>query len=144
MPLVGAPRPAAVCGFRVAELWWPFAEPVLLAADQDPLVKAIQGEGLALVGLAAGLAGNRTLDRNRAPTPAGDFRLDFRVDPQRKDLGDMLTAARAAGVSVPLGGLAVEMAGPMRARDGGALEDSALLLVVQALAGRRDETWSPR
>ena len=112
-------------------------------------MEVIHGAGLALVGLAAGLAGkrnldcNRTLDRNGASVPAGDFRPGSRVDLHHKDLGNMLTAARAARVSLPPGGLAAELTGPLRARAGGSLDHSALLLAVQALAGREDETWSP-
>lgn len=90
----------------------------------------------ALDVLAGGLAGNRILDRKRASMLAGDFTPGFRVDLHHKDLGNLLATARAAGVSLPLGGLVAELMAALRARGGGSLDHSALLLLVQAMSGR--------
>ncbi|MDA8298028.1 MAG: 2-hydroxy-3-oxopropionate reductase [Actinomycetota bacterium] len=90
----------------------------------------------ALDVLAGGLAGNRILDRKRASMLAGDFKPGFRVDLHHKDLGNLLATAREAGVSLPLGGLVAELMAALRARGGGSLDHSALLLLVQAMSGR--------
>ncbi len=90
----------------------------------------------ALDVLAGGLAGNRILDRKRASMLAGDFTPGFRVDLHHKDLGNLLATAREVGVSLPLGGLVAELMAALRARGGGSLDHSALLLLVQAMSGR--------
>ncbi len=90
----------------------------------------------ALDVLAGGLAGNRILDRKRVSMLAGDFTPGFRVDLHHKDLGNLLATAREVGVSLPLGGLVAELMAALRARGGGSLDHSALLLLVQAMSGR--------
>ncbi len=90
----------------------------------------------ALDVLAGGLAGNWILDRKRASMLAGDFTPGFRVDLHHKDLGNLLATAREVGVSLPLGGLVAELMAALRARGGGSLDHSALLLLVQAMSGR--------
>ncbi len=106
------------------------AEAIVLLEACDVDVKA------ALDVLAGGLAGNKILDRKRASMLARDFRPGFRVDLHHKDLGIMLATAREAGVSLPLGGLVAQLMAALRARGGGSLDHSALLLLVEELAGR--------
>lgn len=88
--------------------------------------------------LAGGLAGNRVLDRKRAAMLERDFRPGFRVDLHHKDLGNLLATSRQVGVALPLGGLLAELMAALRARGGGSLDHSALLLLVEDLAGRGD------
>jgi 2-hydroxy-3-oxopropionate reductase len=106
------------------------AEAIVLLEACDVDVKA------ALDVLAGGLAGNKILDRKRASMLARDFRPGFRVDLHHKDLGNLLVTAREAGVPLPLGGLVAQLMAALRARGGGALDHSALVLLVEELAGR--------
>ncbi|GAA0798450.1 NAD(P)-dependent oxidoreductase [Spirilliplanes yamanashiensis] len=86
--------------------------------------------------LAGGLAGNRILDRKAAGMLARDFTPGFRVDLHHKDLGIVLAAARAAGVTIPLGALAAQLMGALRAQGHGGSDHTALLGQVDRLSGR--------
>ena len=86
--------------------------------------------------LAGGLAGNRILDRKAAGMIARSFTPGFRVDLHHKDLGIVTSAAREAGVAIPLGALVAQLMGALRAGGHGALDHSALLLLVEQLSGR--------
>ncbi|WP_228004997.1 NAD(P)-dependent oxidoreductase [Amycolatopsis sp. YIM 10] len=85
--------------------------------------------------LAGGLAGNRILDRKAAGMIAGDYTPGFRVDLHHKDLGIVTSAAREAGVAIPLGALTAQLMGALRARGHGSLDHSALRLLVEELSG---------
>ena len=87
--------------------------------------------------LAGGLAGNRILDRKAAGMIAREFTPGFRVDLHHKDLGIVTSAAREAGVAIPLGALVAQLMGALRAEGHGSLDHSALLLLVEQLSGRR-------
>jgi 2-hydroxy-3-oxopropionate reductase len=97
----------------------------------------------AIAVLAGGLAGNRILDRKAAGMLARDFRPGFRVDLHHKDMGIVLEAARAAGVTVPVGALVGQLFGALRARGDGGLDHTALLRLVEQLSGRPDEIGAP-
>ncbi|HEX3426601.1 MAG TPA: 2-hydroxy-3-oxopropionate reductase [Acidimicrobiales bacterium] len=92
--------------------------------------------------LAGGLAGNRILDRKSRGMLARDFTPGFRVDLHHKDMGIVLDAARAAGVTVPTGALVGQLFGALRARGDGALDHTALLRLIESLSGR-DEVSAP-
>ncbi|MDI5975615.1 NAD(P)-dependent oxidoreductase [Amycolatopsis magusensis] len=85
--------------------------------------------------LAGGLAGNRILDRKAAGMIAGDYTPGFRVDLHHKDLGIVTSAAREAGVAIPLGAVVAQLMGALRARGHGSLDHSALRLLVEELSG---------
>jgi 2-hydroxy-3-oxopropionate reductase len=87
--------------------------------------------------LAGGLAGNRILDRKAAGMIARQFTPGFRVDLHHKDLGIVTSAAREAGVALPVGALVAQLMGALRAEGHGSLDHSALLLLVEQLSGRR-------
>jgi 2-hydroxy-3-oxopropionate reductase len=87
--------------------------------------------------LAGGLAGNRILDRKAAGMIARQFTPGFRVDLHHKDLGIVTSAAREAGVAIPVGALVAQLMGALRAEGHGSLDHSALLLLVEQLSGRR-------
>ncbi len=80
--------------------------------------------------LAGGLAGNRILDRKAAGMIARQFAPGFRVDLHHKDLGIVTSAAREAGVAIPLGAVVAQLMGALRAGGHGSLDHSALLLLV--------------
>ncbi len=88
--------------------------------------------------LAGGLAGNRILDRKAAGMIARQFAPGFRVDLHHKDLGIVTSAAREAGVAIPLGAVVAQLMGALRAGGHGSLDHSALLLLVEQLSGRSD------
>jgi 2-hydroxy-3-oxopropionate reductase len=92
--------------------------------------------GPAIEVLSGGLAGNRILDRKSGGMLARDFRPGFRVDLHHKDMGIVLDAARAAGVTVPVASLVGQLFGAVRARGDGDLDHTALLRLVEALSGR--------
>lgn len=86
--------------------------------------------------LAGGLAGNRILDRKATAMVAGEFTPGFRIDLHHKDLGIVTSAAREAGVAIPLGALTAQLVGATRALGHGDLDHSALMLLIQQLSGR--------
>jgi 2-hydroxy-3-oxopropionate reductase len=92
--------------------------------------------GAAVEVLAGGLAGNRILDRKGASMIARKFEPGFRVDLHHKDLGIVTSAAREAGVAIPLGALVAQLMGALRAQGPGSLDHTALLLGVEQLSGR--------
>lgn len=86
--------------------------------------------------LSGGLAGNRILDRKASGMLARSFAPGFGVDLHHKDLGIVLTAARDAGVAIPLGSAVAQLMGSLRQQGHGSLDHSALLLQVEQLSGR--------
>jgi 2-hydroxy-3-oxopropionate reductase len=86
--------------------------------------------------LAGGLAGNAILERKAAGMLAREFTPGFRIDLHHKDLGIVTSAAREAGVVIPLGALVAQLVGSLRAKGYGGLDHSALLKGVEQLSGR--------
>ena len=94
--------------------------------DLEPAVEVLSG----------GLAGSTVLDR-KAPTMLGrEFAPGFRIDLHHKDLGIALGTAREAGVPLPLGAVVAQLMAAARAQGHGDLDHSALLLLLEKLAGR--------
>ncbi|MGC9542096.1 2-hydroxy-3-oxopropionate reductase [Streptomyces sp. UG1] len=92
--------------------------------------------GSALTVLKGGLAGNQVMNVKGDGMLARTFTPGFRIDLHHKDLGIALDLARATGVAVPLTGAVSQLLTAARARGLGALDHSALLLVIEELAGR--------
>jgi 2-hydroxy-3-oxopropionate reductase len=92
----------------------------------------------AIAVLAGGLAGNRILDRKGASMLGRQFEPGFRIDLHHKDMGIVTDAARAKGVTIPLGALTAQLVGAVRAQGDGGLDHSALLKGVERLSGRAD------
>jgi len=86
--------------------------------------------------LAGGLAGNRILDNKGAAMLAREFAPGFRIDLHDKDMGIVTSAAREAGVVIPLGALVAQLMASARAQGDGRLDHSALLRGVERLSGR--------
>ncbi len=86
--------------------------------------------------LAGGLAGNAILDRKAAGMLKRDCTPGFRLELHHKDLGIVTDAARAAGVSIPLGAVVSQLVAAMVARGDGGLDHSGLLKLVEELSGR--------
>jgi 2-hydroxy-3-oxopropionate reductase len=86
--------------------------------------------------LGGGLAANRVMEMRRRNFLEHDFTPGFRVDLHHKDLNIALESGDAYGVPLPATSLVQQMLRTLRAQGHGALDHSALLLVVEALAAR--------
>ena len=92
--------------------------------------------GAATAVLAGGLAGSTVLNRKAGSMRARSFAPGFRIELHHKDLGIVTAAAREAGVAIPLGALVAQLMGSAKAQGQGALDHSALLLLVEQMSGR--------
>jgi len=90
----------------------------------------------ALTVLGGGLAGSKVLDQKGGAMLARRFQPGFRVELHHKDLGIVTTAAREAGVVIPLGAVVAQLMASLRANGDGGLDHSALLRGVLRLSGR--------
>lgn len=90
--------------------------------------------------LSGGLAGSAVLTRKADAMLNRSFAPGFRVDLHHKDLGIVTTAAREAGVTIPLGVVVAQLMGSLRAQGHGGLDHSALLRLVEQLSGRTPPT----
>jgi 2-hydroxy-3-oxopropionate reductase len=108
-----------------------------LVAESLTLLSA-QGVDLApaVEVLSGGLAGSAVLDRKAPAMLRHEFAPGFRIDLHHKDLGIALGSAREAGVPLPVGATVAQLVAAARAQGHGDLDHSALLLVLEQLAGR--------
>jgi 2-hydroxy-3-oxopropionate reductase len=90
----------------------------------------------ALTVLGGGLAGSKVLDQKGASMLSRSFQPGFRVELHHKDLGIVTTAAREAGVVVPLGAAVAQLMASLVACGDGSLDHAALLRGVLRLSGR--------
>jgi 2-hydroxy-3-oxopropionate reductase len=90
----------------------------------------------ALDVLGGGLAGSKVLDQKGGNMLDRSFQPGFRVELHHKDLGIVTTAAREAGVVVPLGAVVAQLMAALKANGDGGLDHSALLRGVLRLSGR--------
>ncbi|MFC4857665.1 NAD(P)-dependent oxidoreductase [Actinophytocola glycyrrhizae] len=104
----------------------------LLRAQDVDLASAVEV-------LSGGLAGSAVLDRKATPMLTHEFTPGFRVDLHHKDLGIALGSAREAGVPLPLGAAVAQLMAAARTQGHGDLDHSALLLVLEQLAGLRKD-----
>jgi 2-hydroxy-3-oxopropionate reductase len=86
--------------------------------------------------LGGGLAGSKVLDQKKSNMLGRTFDPGFRIDLHHKDMGIVTSAAREAGVVIPLGALAAQLMASARANGDGGLDHSALLRGVERLSGR--------
>ncbi len=90
----------------------------------------------ALEVLGGGLAGSKVLEQKKPNMLDRTFEPGFRIDLHHKDMGIVTSAAREAGVVIPLGALAAQLMASARANGDGGLDHSALLRGVERLSGR--------
>ena len=90
----------------------------------------------AVTVLGGGLAGSAVLNQKAAKMLGRSFEPGFRIDLHHKDLGIVTSAAREAGVTIPLGALVAQLMQSARAGGDGSLDHSALLRTVERLSGR--------
>lgn len=90
----------------------------------------------ALEVLGGGLAGSTVLNRKGEGMLAREFKPGFRLALHHKDMGIVTSAAREAGVTIPLGAVVAQLVAAMVARGDGALDHSGLLKLTAELSGR--------
>ncbi len=90
----------------------------------------------ALDVLGGGLAGSTVLAQKRANMLERSFQPGFRIDLHHKDMGIVTSAAREAGVVLPVGAIVAQLMASARANGDGGLDHSALLRGVERLAGK--------
>ncbi|TDC62995.1 2-hydroxy-3-oxopropionate reductase [Streptomyces hainanensis] len=90
--------------------------------------------GLTVLG--GGLAGSTVLDAKGRKMREREFAPGFRLELHHKDLGIVQSAAREAGLSIPLGGLVAQLVAAAVAQGDGTLDHSALLRQITRLNGR--------
>jgi 2-hydroxy-3-oxopropionate reductase len=90
----------------------------------------------AIAALAGGLAGSAVLDRRAPDMVQRNFEPGFRCNLHHKDLGILTSAARDAGVVIPLGAAAAQLMASLVAQGHGDLDNTALLRLVEQLSGR--------
>ncbi|WP_341358639.1 2-hydroxy-3-oxopropionate reductase [Georgenia sp. M64] len=88
--------------------------------------------------LGGGLAGSAVLDQKAQKMLDRSFEPGFRIELHHKDLGIVTSAAREAGVVIPLGAVVAQLMASARANGDGGLDHSGLLRVVERLSGRSD------
>lgn len=119
------------------------ANQLIVAANIQVLAEALvflEAYGVdteaALAVLGGGLAGSKVLEQKKPNMLARSFDPGFRIDLHHKDLGIVTSAAREAGVVLPLGAVVAQLMASARANGDGGLDHSALLRGVERLCGR--------
>lgn len=92
----------------------------------------------ALQVLGGGLAGSRVLDQKGQKILDREFGPGFRLALHNKDMGIVTSAAREAGVILPLGALVAQLVSSTVARGDGSLDHSGLFRGVQRLSGKSE------
>jgi len=119
------------------------ANQLIVAANIQVLAEAViflEAYGVdtkaALEVLGGGLAGSKVLEQKGQKMLDRSFDPGFRIELHHKDLGIVTSAAREAGVVIPVGAILAQlMASDKEVGDGG-LGHSALLRGVERLSGR--------
>ena len=119
------------------------ANQLIVAANIQVLAEAVvflEAHGVdmpaALEVLGGGLAGSKVLEQKRTNMLDRTFEPGFRIDLHHKDLGIVTSAAREAGVVVPLGAVVAQLMASARANGDGRRDHSALLRGVERLSGQ--------
>jgi 2-hydroxy-3-oxopropionate reductase len=122
------------------------ANQLVVAANIQALAEAVVFLGAygvdldaALEVLGGGLAGSAVLTQKRANMVNHSFEPGFRVALHHKDMGIVTSAAREAGVVLPLGALVAQLVASANACGDGGLDHSALLRGVERLSGQADK-----
>ena len=92
--------------------------------------------GAALEVLGGGLAGSAVLQQKKQNMLDQRFEPGFRIALHHKDMGIVTSAAREAGVVLPVGAVVAQLMASANAVGDGGLDHSGLLRGVQRLSGR--------
>lgn len=123
------------------------ANQLIVAANIQALSEAVvflEAYGVdadaAIKVLGGGLAGSAVLNQKAQKILDRDFAPGFRLALHNKDMGIVTSAAREAGVVLPLGALVAQLVTSTVASGDGALDHSGLFRGVQRLSGKVEET----
>lgn len=121
------------------------ANQLIVAANIQALSEAVvflEAYGVdlpaAIEVLGGGLAGSAVLNQKAEKILARDFAPGFRIDLHHKDMGIVTSAAREAGVPLPLGAAVAQLMAAARAQGDGELDHSGLFRTTARLAGKND------
>lgn len=119
------------------------ANQLIVAANIEVLAEAmvfLEAYGVdteaALEVLGGGLAGSKVLEQKKEKMLNRSFDPGFRIELHDKDLGIVTSAAREAGVVIPLGAVVAQLMASAKAVGDGGLDHSGLLRGVERLSGR--------
>ena len=125
------------------------ANQLIVAANIQALSEAVvflEAYGVdtdsAIKVLGGGLAGSAVLNQKAQKILDREFAPGFRLALHNKDMGIVTSAAREAGVVLPLGALVAQLVTSTVASGDGALDHSGLFRGVQRLSGKVDQTVS--
>ena len=90
----------------------------------------------ALQVLGGGLAGSKVLDQKGQKMLDRSFDPGFRLELHHKDMGIVTSAAREAGVAIPLGSAVAQLVASTVQQGNGGLDHSGLFTVVEQLSGK--------
>jgi len=90
---------------------------------------------LLLTALGGGLAGSKCLEQKKANYIAGTYNPGFKIDLHFKDLGLIMESAHALGVPLPATAVVQELFSAMRVKGRGGLDHSAIITLLEDLAG---------
>ncbi|MDG4669382.1 2-hydroxy-3-oxopropionate reductase [Mycobacterium sp. 236(2023)] len=93
----------------------------------------------AVTVLGGGLAGSAVLNQKAEKMLARTFDPGFRIALHHKDMGIVTSAAREAGVVIPLGSAVAELMASAIANGDGALDHSGLFRTIARLSGALDD-----
>ncbi len=88
--------------------------------------------------LGGGLAGSAVLNQKAQKILDREFSPGFRIDLHHKDMGIVTSAAREAGVPLPVGATIAELMASARAQGDGDLDHSGLFRTTARLGGKND------
>lgn len=123
------------------------ANQLIVAANIEALSEAVvflEAYGVdttaALKVLGGGLAGSKVLDQKGQKMLDRSFDPGFRLQLHHKDLNIVTTAAREAGVTIPLGAVVAQLVGSLVNQGDGGLDHSGLFKLVEQLSGRDENS----
>jgi len=90
---------------------------------------------LLLTALGGGLANSRCLEQKKPNYIAGTYNPGFKIDLHFKDLGLIMESARELGVPLPATAVVQELFNAMRVKGRGGLDHSAIITLLEDLAG---------
>ena len=121
------------------------ANQLIVAANIQALSEAVvflEAYGVdtdaALKVLGGGLAGSKVLDQKGQKILDRNFEPGFRLALHHKDMGIVTSAAREAGVVLPLGALVAQLVASTVASGDGSLDHSGLFRGVERLSGKAE------
>ncbi len=92
--------------------------------------------------LSGGMAGSRCLEMKGPQIIKRNFQPGFRIDLHYKDLGLIMEAARALQVPLPTTAVVQELFSALRVKGRGSLDHSAVITILEELAGVQVRTPS--